>query len=336
MLTASIYILGVQYGVDQQSPNQVQVGVVVDETDSALQYRRITGYLDWGDGGAMAGIPGPNHSDFSPYNGPASPVITKSDSIIDLSLVPMPYKGKFTLLYNGITQIGEFDYNVTTAALQIAINAVLQDKEAIAVEGSFPKWTLVCDSPDTADKISAGSDTLFAPVVMPVHTYGDGNFLLQLHAQNYRSPKPDDVDTNYQLILSKNSVSRVANQPAILGPILPLDASYPNTDQWNFNMSTDLQVLVSNVKMILIVEPGERLMMPEFGCGLRQFIFDPLDDAVEQDIEAEIRRAIGTWEPRIQVESVDLARSDRTISVALIGVSRLNQERFQLNATLER
>lgn len=78
-------------------------------------------------------------------------------------------------------------------------------------------------------------------------------------------------------------------------------------------------------------------MMPDYGTSLRQFLFEPMDGHVNQDVENEIRRAIETWEPRIKVDSINVTQQDqRTLQVQVVGVSKLDQERFELNVELER
>jgi len=59
------------------------------------------------------------------------------------------------------------------------------------------------------------------------------------------------------------------------------------------------------ISIILSTAPGQRPMRQEFGCGLHDYVFDVLDAATLGRMEAEIRRALERWEPRIEVEGVD-------------------------------
>ena len=56
--------------------------------------------------------------------------------------------------------------------------------------------------------------------------------------------------------------------------------------------------------VILLTEPGERILLPEFGAGLGKFLFQPNTVATHRLIEERIVRALSLWEPRIRVESV--------------------------------
>jgi phage baseplate assembly protein W len=58
------------------------------------------------------------------------------------------------------------------------------------------------------------------------------------------------------------------------------------------------------IPIILLTEPPERPMLPEFGAGLRRFVFEPSSPATWQAIEQAVQGALTDWEPRINVETV--------------------------------
>lgn len=58
------------------------------------------------------------------------------------------------------------------------------------------------------------------------------------------------------------------------------------------------------IRIILGTERNERLRLPEFGAGLRRFLFEPNTAATRHRLEDRILRALAAWEPRIAVESV--------------------------------
>lgn len=60
------------------------------------------------------------------------------------------------------------------------------------------------------------------------------------------------------------------------------------------------------IRIILGTERNERLRLPEFGAGLRRFLFEPNTAATRHRLEDRILRALAAWEPRIAVESVDV------------------------------
>ncbi len=65
-----------------------------------------------------------------------------------------------------------------------------------------------------------------------------------------------------------------------------------------------------SILLILDTEPGERVMLPAFGCGLRQFLMRPNNAPVRAEIEQAIRDALRLWEPRITGIEVEAAAGE--------------------------
>ena len=59
-----------------------------------------------------------------------------------------------------------------------------------------------------------------------------------------------------------------------------------------------------SVAIILRTRPGERVLMPEFGCNLEHYLFEPNTIATLRLIQEEVKRALSKWEPRIQLDDV--------------------------------
>ena len=63
------------------------------------------------------------------------------------------------------------------------------------------------------------------------------------------------------------------------------------------------------IRMILETTPGERVMRPEFGCRIWDYLFAPLNANTLGGMAQSVREALGRWEPRINLENVS-ARVD--------------------------
>jgi hypothetical protein len=93
------------------------------------------------------------------------------------------------------------------------------------------------------------------------------------------------------------------------------------------------------VRIILMTEQRERLRLPEFGGGLRQFLFEPNTVSTRHSIQDRINKALARWEPRIRIESVAVEAdpSDAEAAIATITyklVSTQTRERVSLNVKL--
>src|SRR5437764_15231832 len=79
-----------------------------------------------------------------------------------------------------------------------------------------------------------------------------------------------------------------------------------------------------SIGIILDTEPGERIMRPTFGCGLRRYLMKPNTTSTRALIQREVTSALTTWEPRINLENVSVTPGDDP-SLVLIEVAYLHR-----------
>ncbi|KXG81706.1 GPW/gp25 family protein [Pseudomonas mosselii] len=78
--------------------------------------------------------------------------------------------------------------------------------------------------------------------------------------------------------------------------------------------------LRQSIEDILTTTVGSRRMRPEYGCQLRRYVDLPLNEGWKSAVQAEVARALGRWEPRLQLEWVRvLAVIDGKIDLQLTG-----------------
>ena len=65
--------------------------------------------------------------------------------------------------------------------------------------------------------------------------------------------------------------------------------------------STGPQNIREAIRVILMTEAQERLLLPEFGGGLQSFLFQPNVVSTHRLIQERVTQAMARWEPRIQV-----------------------------------
>jgi phage baseplate assembly protein W len=59
-----------------------------------------------------------------------------------------------------------------------------------------------------------------------------------------------------------------------------------------------------SIWLILSTAPGERQMLPEFGCGIHELVFEANTAAMRGVLAGKVRDALARWEPRIDVLDV--------------------------------
>jgi phage baseplate assembly protein W len=82
------------------------------------------------------------------------------------------------------------------------------------------------------------------------------------------------------------------------------------------------------IEQLLFTSPGERVMRPDFGCGLLDLVFTPnspeLASALELSVHASLQRWLGEL---IEVESLDVVSEENVVRVELRYVVRSTASR---------
>jgi phage baseplate assembly protein W len=77
---------------------------------------------------------------------------------------------------------------------------------------------------------------------------------------------------------------------------------HPVTD--DVVVTKDEAAIKQAIVSLLLTDIGERPFRPNYGSGLRSFLFEPLDSATSAMIMSSIRDTITRFEPRIQIVSL--------------------------------
>ena len=72
--------------------------------------------------------------------------------------------------------------------------------------------------------------------------------------------------------------------------------------------------------VILGTRPGEREMLPGFGCGMHDLVFSPNSEATRGSVAHQVREALTRWEPRADVLDVRVESPDPSGSTMLVRV----------------
>jgi len=75
-----------------------------------------------------------------------------------------------------------------------------------------------------------------------------------------------------------------------------------------------------SIFLILSTAPGERLMLPEFGCGMQDLIFAPNNESTISEVIHLVQEALTQQEPRIDVFDVNAESAPDQPNLLLIRV----------------
>jgi Bacteriophage baseplate protein W len=85
-------------------------------------------------------------------------------------------------------------------------------------------------------------------------------------------------------------------------------------------MVADVDDIRQSIRLILETDPGERVMRPDFGAGLRQLLFEPINTHTLVMVQHRVEQALLTWEPRINVDRVTVSAEDAALGRLLIRI----------------
>ena len=71
-----------------------------------------------------------------------------------------------------------------------------------------------------------------------------------------------------------------------------------------------LPMIQQNLKMLLLTDPGERVMIPTFGAGLRRYLFENFTETTYARIRQKINQQARTFMPYITINNIQFSPSD--------------------------
>lgn len=112
---------------------------------------------------------------------------------------------------------------------------------------------------------------------------------------------------------------------------------------WKFPVNTDQKLMIQmskyeedikeSILIILGTSKGERVMRPDFGCGIHDFVFESANVSTIGRIEQTVRDALTIWEPRIQLIDVIVVMDEIDIGKLIVNINymvRATNNRFNL------
>lgn len=73
-----------------------------------------------------------------------------------------------------------------------------------------------------------------------------------------------------------------------------------------FSKLTGLKLIRANISQLLRTEKGERFMLPNYGCDLRKYLMEPMDQTLFNEIRKDILDSIGRYLSRVTVSKIQV------------------------------
>lgn len=90
----------------------------------------------------------------------------------------------------------------------------------------------------------------------------------------------------------------------------------------------------AKIIQVLFTSPGERVNMPEFGCGLRDLVFDPNNTILAATTEFTVRKSLEHWlGHEILVETVDVMSEEEKLLIIIVYIRKDTLEKQAIKIT---
>jgi len=87
-----------------------------------------------------------------------------------------------------------------------------------------------------------------------------------------------------------------------------------------FKLSKYEEDIEESIRIILGTIPGERVMRPEFGCGIYEYVFSTINISNLALIEEEVKKALTLYEPRIEIIKIKASADTNREGLVLIEI----------------
>ena len=118
---------------------------------------------------------------------------------------------------------------------------------------------------------------------------------------------------------SINEPEELIYDPTGIGIVYPF-----NTADGLFQSTyTTFETVRSNLKLLLDTEPGERVMMPDWGVPLRKYLFEQITDDIKLRIKDTVTMSVKKWIPEASIISINITDKENKLIVNMkFGVLR--------------
>jgi len=119
-----------------------------------------------------------------------------------------------------------------------------------------------------------------------------------------------------------------------------IERNNSNNNERDMKVAYDMSAIRNSITNLFNTIPGERILLPDYGCDLRRYVFEQISESNARFIGRTIKRSIEQWEPRVVIINigVDAYIDEYRYEIALTMEVPFLQtnEKFNLSAALNR
>src|SRR3990167_1175567 len=100
------------------------------------------------------------------------------------------------------------------------------------------------------------------------------------------------------------------------GLSISLPLSQDSEDGLKLN-KTYQDVVKQNLKNLILTVPGERIMMPDFGVGLKTYLFEQDESSLRSEISSKIHSQVNKYLPFVNILNIVFNSNDNFLSLKI-------------------
>ena len=85
------------------------------------------------------------------------------------------------------------------------------------------------------------------------------------------------------------------------------------------HVQTGVDQIKSDMLILLLTNPGERIMLPFFGTPLKKLFFEQNDIVIVEEARRMIINSIQAWEPRVAISAIDVSIGTNDLNSSFVG-----------------
>jgi phage baseplate assembly protein W len=98
-----------------------------------------------------------------------------------------------------------------------------------------------------------------------------------------------------------------------LAPLLPLNVG--PVDGFYTPIKDYKNLVIQNFKMLLLTSPGEKIMNPDFGVGMKDFLFEQNVTQTQNAIASRINSQVNKYLPYINISDINFSTREQDDSL---------------------
>ena len=97
---------------------------------------------------------------------------------------------------------------------------------------------------------------------------------------------------------------------------LPLTFDFTSPGKFK-SITKYLELIDQNLRNIIFTNPGERVMLLDFGVGIKKFLFEPNTEVTNNQLKAKIMQQVKRYMPYIEIDDVLIRSVENKIFVTI-------------------